>query len=107
VTASAIRRWDRCGVGLTQQRALPLEIGQVMKPRFGDADDRICLMSGRVGSAHRRRLDERVLVMGDGQEGLDRTTLVHGGVGVGDVVEVGGVVEHEAGVDASGENVVE
>ena len=75
--------------------------------RFGDADDRICLMSGRVGSAHRRWLDERVLVLGDGQEGLDRTTLVHSGVGVGDVVEVGGVVEHEAGVDASGEDVVE
>ena len=75
--------------------------------RFGDADDRICLMSGRVGSAHQRWLDEQVLVLGDGQEGLDRTTLVHSGVGVGDVVEVGGVVEHEAGVDASGEDVVE
>src|SRR4051794_8125728 len=41
--------------------------------------------------------------LADGQQGLDGAALVHGGVGLGDVVEVGGVVEDEAGVDLAGE----
>jgi hypothetical protein len=43
----------------------------------------------------------------DGEQRLDGTALVHGRVGVGDVVEVGGVVDDDAGVDVVGENVPE
>ena len=86
-------------------------------PRLGfDASGHRCVIE-TVGSY--RTVDERACwlrssvlarrgsaIAGDGEEGLDRATLVNSGVG-GDVVEVGGVVEHEAGVDASGGDVVE
>src|SRR4051794_6813071 len=43
----------------------------------------------------------------DADERLDGAPFVHGGVRLGGAVEVGLVVEHEAGIDRSGEDVVE
>src|SRR6476660_3627639 len=48
-----------------------------------------------------------LLRLADDEQRLDGPALVHGGVGVSDVVEVGRVVEDKTGVDASGEDVVE
>lgn len=48
-----------------------------------------------------------MLVTCSSMPSIDGASLIHHGVGVGDVIEVGGVVEDEAGVGGAGKHLLE